>query len=317
MHLNTARILLLLALPLTATVTAAPASAPEKVANLAAPAAMAEPAAPAPAALPAPPAAVAAPAAPAPAVDTVAQAAEVMQVIASQKVISLSDPVVARRMLNAMLSVVGGGARYLPQLSAGKAAADTGIGETVSLRGTMLFVPLYAASPEAATALEAALAEARKLPCDGLVLDMRHAAGGTDAGVTRILALVQDQKLPLVVLVSDQTAGAPEVLAVLLKTKQGITLVGGPTRGAYSFLREHRLSRGGVLLLPEPVTEFAGVPMPRGPLKPDIDGEVQPTRDTVASLTAERFETFPERDRSLLKAVDLLVIATALKERKF
>jgi C-terminal processing protease CtpA/Prc len=150
----------------------------------------------------------------------------------------------------------------------------------------------------------------------GLIVDLRGAAQGTPDGVAGLVALLSGQAKPLVLLLNQETAGPAEILAVLLRHNAGATWIGQKTRGCFAFSEPVTLATGDTLLLPRTIREFAGVGLPAEALAPDVAVESGPAGENQAGLTAERFETFPDRDAALRAAVDMLTTIHALTAKE-
>jgi carboxyl-terminal processing protease len=103
-------------------------------------------------------------------------------------------------------------------------------------------------------------------------------------------------KLPLVVLTSENTSSAAEILAAALQTKGRAQVIGSGTCGCVLAIRSrHALPDGGVL----DVSEFdyktaSGVRLEGAGIKPD----------TLSALT--RADIYSRHDRALERAIDLL-----------
>ena len=110
--------------------------------------------------------------------------------------------------------------------------------------------------------------------------------------------------LPLVVLVSERTSSAAEILAAALQAQGRAKIVGTPTCGCVLAIRSrYTLPDEGVL----DVSEFdyrtaSGIRLERLGVEPNL--VVQP----------KRYDLYTNRDRGLEAAVELLAAQTHLKE---
>jgi carboxyl-terminal processing protease len=164
---------------------------------------------------------------------------------------------------------------------------------------------------------------------EGIVLDLRGNGGGDAEAMADVASLFLDEgtnlgrfadrsgasfelqtfakrlwrnstwapvKLPLVVLTSENTSSAAEILAAALQTKGRAQVIGSGTCGCVLAIRSrHALPDGGVL----DVSEFdyktaSGVRLEGAGIKPD----------TLSALT--RADIYSRHDRALEHAVDLL-----------
>ncbi len=159
-------------------------------------------------------------------------------------------------------------------------------------------------------------------PPVGVVLDLRNARGEDYAGATRLLHLFHGGKadaadgkdasvrLPAIVLVGRDTAGAAEVFATLIE-RAGNALTMGQRTAGRPFPRKKVLLRNGDLLLipdiPPPLRTVAPVPV-----KPSVAAQAGPQVD-YARL-AETVDG-DQQDACLQRAVDLLLSLHALRQR--
>jgi len=164
---------------------------------------------------------------------------------------------------------------------------------------------------------------------DGIVLDLRGNGGGDAEAMADVASLFLDEgtnlgrfadrsgasfelqtfpkrlwrtasiwpiKLPLVVLTSENTSSAAEILAAALQTKRRAQIIGSGTCGCVLAIRNrHALPDGGVL----DVSEFdyktaGGVRLEGAGVKPD----------TLSPLT--RADIYSRHDRALERAINLL-----------
>jgi len=164
---------------------------------------------------------------------------------------------------------------------------------------------------------------------DGIVLDLRGNGGGDAEAMADVASLFLDEgtnlgkfadrsgasfelqtfpkrlwrsapmpptKLPLVVLTSENTSSAAEILAAALQTKRRAQVIGSGTCGCVLAIRNrHALPDGGVL----DVSEFdyktaGGVRLEGAGIKPD----------TLSPLT--RADIYSRHDRALERAINLL-----------
>jgi carboxyl-terminal processing protease len=164
---------------------------------------------------------------------------------------------------------------------------------------------------------------------EGIVLDLRGNGGGDAEAMADVASLFLDEgtnlgrfadrsgasfelqtfakrlwrnstwapvKLPLVVLTSENTSSAAEILAAALQTKGRAQMIGSGTCGCVLAIRSrHALPDGGVL----DVSEFdyktaSGVRLEGAGIKPD----------TLSALT--RADIYSRHDRALEHAIDLL-----------
>ena len=164
---------------------------------------------------------------------------------------------------------------------------------------------------------------------EGIVLDLRGNGGGDAEAMADVASLFLDEgtnlgrfadrsgasfelqtfakrlwrnstwapvKLPLVVLTSENTSSAAEILAAALQTKGRAQVIGSGTCGCVLAIRSrHALPDGGVL----DVSEFdyktaGGIRLEGAGIKPD----------TLSALT--RADIYSRHDRALERAIDLL-----------
>ena len=235
------------------------------------------------------------------------------------------DEMARNQLLQGLLSGIGCGARY-ETAAAADGREDTrpdpwNTGTLVRLDRQYAYVPVNHPGPGVAEALTKAWAAAAGEP-DGapvaLILDLRFASGG-DLPAAKALAQAVTQIDALrVLLIGPDTVGAAEIAAVLIvAAPQGAVLVGRPSRGCFASLEPVRLPNGDRLWLPRPVKNVDGHAMPAHPLTPEVSCDDASTSETAAGLTNDRFRAFPDRDRPLRRAVDLLKTIQALKAKHF
>lgn len=138
---------------------------------------------------------------------------------------------------------------------------------------------------------------------DGLVIDLRFAAGNGFAEVPPIVgAFVADERplldwgagmvrssansnafsRPVLVLVNRQTAGAAEALAATLRATETALLIGARTAGGTSRFRDFVLADGQRLRIAEtPIVVGAGQPVALEGAKPDIEVAVDPEQERL------------------------------------
>lgn len=159
-------------------------------------------------------------------------------------------------------------------------------------------------------------------PPVGVVLDLRNARGEDYAGATRLLHLFHGGKadavdgkdapvrLPAIVLVGRDTAGAAEVFAILIERAGNALTMGQRTAGRPFPLKKVLLRNGDLLLIPDippPLRTVAPVPV-----KPSVAAQAGPQVD-YARL-AETVDG-DQQDPCLQRAVDLLLSLHALRQR--
>lgn len=167
--------------------------------------------------------------------------------------------------------------------------------------------------------------QAEKKPL-GIVIDLRNATGSDHRNALRELSIfcpperlpqnmpkVEGDKrffdLPVMLLVGHKTSGSAEIFASLMeKTKQGLTL-GGATAGKPFELKEVK-SCGFTLMIPLVPDGLESVEPEK--LKPSVEIEPYPQADYEKLGTNGASEN---KDRCLLRAIDLLLSLDALKNK--
>ena len=241
--------------------------------------------------------------------------AEVLSLAERETVFPLSAPATQEKLIQAILEVVGCGARLVPNAAA--AGEPAAVEAPVILHSRCVYLPLHRLDASTVQAIAKARSEVKPEASDGLILDLRYAQGGTVEDARQAVAALAGLGKPLVLVVSGQTTGASEIFAFLTRKSLGAVLIGQPTHGCQASLEPFALSTGQSILLPKPVPEVDGVKMPGAPLLPDVTMAPLPAREQLAGLTAERFDALPDRDPALRRAVDLLTTIRAFGTKHF
>ncbi len=250
---------------------------------------------------------------------------QVMDVLEREGLANPCDDLTRNQLLQGLLGGIGCGTRYeTAAIADGQEDRrpdpwDTGI--LVRLDRRYAYVPVNHPSLGVAEALTKAWATAAGEP-DGapvaLILDLRFASGGDLPAAKALAQAVTRLNAPCVLLIGPDTVGAAEIAAVLIvAAPQGAVLVGRPSRGCFASLEPVCLPNRDRLWLPRPVKNVDDHVMPTHPLTPEVSCDDASTAETVAGLTNERFRAFPDRDRPLRRAVDLLKTIQALKAKHF
>lgn len=250
---------------------------------------------------------------------------QAVAVLEREGLVNPRDELARNQLLQGLLSGIGCGARY--ETAADDDGREDGrpdpwdTGSLVRLDRQYAYVPVNHPGPGVAEALTKAWAAAASEPEGapaGLILDLRFASGGDLPAAQALARAVTQITAPQVLLIGPDTVGAAEIAAVLIAAApQGAVLIGRPSRGCFASLEPVRLPNGDRLWLPRPVKTVNGHAMPDHPLTPEVACEDASTRETAAGLTSERFRAFPDRDRPLRRAVDLLKTIGALKTKHF
>lgn len=235
------------------------------------------------------------------------------------------DEMARNQLLQGLLGGVGCGARYETAAAADgrddRRSDPWDTGSLVRLDRRYAYVPVNHPGPGVAEALAKAWAVAAGEPDGvpaGLILDLRFANGGDLAAAKALAQAVTQISTPRVLLIGPETVGAAEIAALLIAAAPpSAVLVGRPSRGCFVSLEPVRLPNGDRLWLPRPVKSVDGHAMPGHPLAPEVSCDDAGSRETAAGLTNERFRAFPDRDRPLRRAVDLLKAIDALKAKHF
>lgn len=212
-----------------------------------------------------------------------------------------------------------GGIRLLghDQPAAG-GAARKGAMFAALLRDNAIFWRLGGFTPEAGwPALSRQLADWAGKGAEGIVLDLRGNVSPNDyEGAARVAGfflargtvLFQAReadgaprvypspsagvlpRLPLLVLVNRETAGAPEALAAVLHGA-GALVIGQPTAGTAAIYGEDQLSSGEVIqYAADPILLPDGAPLWRHPIEPDLAVAAGGTQETEALQAIDRHD---------------------------
>lgn len=251
---------------------------------------------------------------------------QILETARTQHALDLADPAADRKLSEALLHAIGGGARLSPATADRQTAGDgDGELETVRLNTHALYVEvprISAGLPAEFNRIRDSIRNTKE--SRGWILDLRYAAGGTVADANQAGAFFSRAEstgggVPApVVLIGPETTGAAEFLAGILRSRAGAVLVGQPTAGRFTELRPFKTAGGEEYWLPVPVPpESAG--LPSGALKPDIavTADRYPSHDQIRGVTQERFRNLPDRDPALRRAVDLVCTIAALQPKRY
>lgn len=152
---------------------------------------------------------------------------------------------------------------------------------------------------------------------EGIVLDIRFADGGDVTAADRVVSELAKGSLPVVVLISGETVGAPEILALKARQRCNALTVGQPTRGLPHPRTSARLSSGDVVLLPKVGAEPEQGDVVRTPVQPDVLVEQALPREELIRRLEEQLSGDDDGDLCLRRAIDLLTMIHALNQQNF
>lgn len=203
------------------------------------------------------------------------------------------------------------------------AAAPPKTGPSISQSGlfenAFAYLRLSHVSPELAGTLATEFAKLDKTAkLKGLLLDLRYADGSDSRAAAQTAAqFIAEEKvllhvggdsirssartnaiqLPVAILINQQTSGAAEVLAALLRQHQVGLLIGTATTGGLRQFKEFTLSTGQRLRIATGETKFSDGPnLPTTGLRPDIAITVSP--EAERSFYSEPYKPLPALTKS-------------------
>ena len=247
---------------------------------------------------------------------------ELLGILHERRLLRADDEELRRGVLEAIIKAVdchgvllkGQGSEALSDVSGNASRASIDI-QTVG--GVFAYALVSTVSTDAAGDLAGVIDDIGHGHYEGIVLDVRFAEGGEIAAVDRVVSRLAKGSLPVVVLTNGKTVGAPEVLALQARQRCNALTVGQPTRGLPYPRVSERLRSGDVVLLPKVEAVPGGGDDAWVPVQPDVLVEQVLPRETLVQRLAEQLPSDDEGDLCLRRAIDLLTMIHALKQKRF
>ena len=250
---------------------------------------------------------------------------ELLQVLHSRRIISRDDPATRRLILEAIVksidcsgSLLDGQAPPDGETAARGTPTSPGLGRTLTVGGIFRYTQILEVSDDSATGLRESLQDVSHGHYEGLIVDLRRAGGRRRDAAQSMVATLADAKLPLVLLMDEQTVGAAEILIAMAKEKCNAVTIGQPTRGFPFPLETVALKSGDVVLLPKIEAQDRSDLLSPIPLEPDIKVDEAPPQDLEPDAAdAAHRDDDARKDLCLTRAVDLLTTIAAFGRKHF
>jgi hypothetical protein len=236
---------------------------------------------------------------------------EVLDVLRNSHLLTGDETVLRYALVQAVLDALNCNGTITPPPPDGIAssgAADVpAVGRTDTVDGKYGYVLIQTLDSRLPREIEGLLGDVAHGHYEGLIVDLRYAAGDAADSATRTATALRETKVPVAMLINNSTVGAAEILVRQVRERCDALVLGQPTRGFPYARRRTVLKSGDILLLPDVPEAGAG----RVPLLPDLAVEDNLSLDALLNPPAR------QQDACLRKAVDLLSAIRAFQGRHF